>query len=210
MGRSIHPQRGPRTSLVPDREVERALREGGTPSFGIRRQLSEPWADKILGITLQMQAEGGLPDATKVVVCTDLGVTLLGQKVLARRLQRGAIGGQQVRRVRTELARVSTRRDTIPIKIGEIHVLKNRVIYAVVTGVEIEREGDGVYAGLVIGGLKGVERVNGHLTLATALHGRAMSQADQVAAIALLQDRLFGEAEAEPWRTYPKPDVFED
>ncbi|HSX31432.1 MAG TPA: hypothetical protein VLE99_05950 [Candidatus Saccharimonadales bacterium] len=210
MGRSVHPHRGARTNLRANREIQRATREGSAPSFGVRRDGCTAWAKAIVDVVLDLQKAGDIPGEDRIRACNDPGVTLLGQRVFTSRLRNGRINTDQIGRVRSELARVRTRRDAIPLRLGEISVVKNRIICAAVVanGEPIGAETDSVYAGLVTGGIKGVERVEAHLTVAVAVGGQPISREAQADAIAALTLLLPKDGEGLPWRTYPDPDVF--
>jgi len=215
MGRRTHfAQRGisgrsARNGLVADREIERALQQGGMPSFGIRRQVKEPWDDEILEVVFGLQAHGELPGSSELEVCCDLGVTVLGQRVLLERVRRGAVNAGQLERTRIALGKISTRRDSIRVKLGEVYVHKNRLICASVVGDEIGREEGGVQSAVVVsGGLRGVVLPQSHLTLAAARNGDTISRAAQADAITALTEKLPSDIELLHWKTYPNTNVF--
>jgi hypothetical protein len=217
MGRRTYPIRGPRTSLVSDREIERAMSKGGMPSFGIRRPVGPELAREIADRALDMQAEGRIPPEKRLRIRdVDLGVTLLSRRVIGAQIQRGRLQGYNLGVARAQIIRsdeCGERGQPITeIKRGEVKVFQGRVVYAEVHHEDLEREIDGIHSALAIAGLRGVARREKpfvpHLTLGEVAGYRGFSREEQTVMIEAYEQELPETFGVEGWETYPF-DIFD-
>jgi hypothetical protein len=148
-------------------------------SFGIRRRFSTESAEPSIDLFTEMYNDGQLPAG--IERRDSLHVTLLPRRRLDRQLRRGIILGYEFgKAVAATKQEIQDNTQTPPYaKLGEIAVLKNRIIVHKIESVELQKEVEDTFALLGRFGLKGMmkERLPLHATLGQTTD--LISQANQ-------------------------------
>ena len=210
-----YPDNGPRTTLPANQEQWRANRHGQAPSFGIRRPLTLPSSDKIVGLLFDLQEQGIIPDEPKCEVRDSPAITMISRRAVGLVLQRGG-ADYDLEVARSAMAGSSgcNRRDeTLAVRLGKVKPLGRTILYATVESSVVKREIIAANSALAVAGLrpmaKKAREIEPHVTLVNAGRGRAFSGEDLATMTAVLERVLPREVEVEPWDSYPF-ELFED
>jgi hypothetical protein len=180
MARNTYPARGPRTSLIADREIRQAMRGNSPAAFGIRRMLDFDSSEAVTQATFDNHVlEGGEVIPVKVELRDPLSVTLLSQKVIARQLSHGRIAGFNLGKARALLERDQDcvgRTGPLKVDIGEVKVYRGRVIYAELLSEQLEEEVFAINGVLAELGLKGTSRHDMRVLSSSRVHGNITSR----------------------------------
>jgi hypothetical protein len=212
MGRRTQLRGGPRprSHLVPDQEIQRAIRRDVEPSFGIRRPLTEESAQAVGKVIFGLQEEADIPLYPDVTLRDQLAVTIFSKRALGRKVMRGMAAGYTLGRMQARLGSHEACQesdDTLTVAVEGIGVYQNRLIYADLAddplADEIEAACEIVEGMGVKGMARGRQPFRPRLTLGAAERGRSISLTEQRHVVHTLEAAMPDVVTLQGWESYP-------
>ncbi|HEX8226767.1 MAG TPA: hypothetical protein VF572_02770 [Candidatus Saccharimonadales bacterium] len=209
MAKNPYPFRGPRTSLVSDREKRRALRGRLGSAFGIVRPVDDESQGEIDEVTMRLVEGDVIPD--EMMLREDLSVTLVSQKVIARQLGRGVVTRFNLNQMGERIDNTEACHDRkLPQRVerGEVAVYNGRLLYTTVSSPEVEGEIFGVQSVLESLDVRGRSKQSDlpvpHVTLGEMSEGFFLRKYDEEEITEQLDAELPLFIGVNPWNVYPE------